>query len=364
MADKNNAMRLFRILEILQKHSDKDHPLSQQDIIRMLWDKYEIHADRKTIKNNIVNLEEMGFDINYAEADRAKGTKKENTVTSHYYMNNEFDDSELRLLIDSVLFSPNISPCQSKQLIEKLQNQSSEYFKSHTKHIACMPSRKSENKQLFHTIDIIDEAISAKKKVTFKHLYYGTDLKLHVARAYNVRTKGPGSEIRWRVSPYQIAMSEGKYYLICTHVHDKIIHIPLDEIIDVEILEEKAQPFNTLIGSNGQPLNLKEYMNEHIFMSSGVPVRARLRILNELVFHVMTDTFGKDITVINPDSKGRIDVEVKAPRDAIFQFAMMHMGAVLVVEPDEIAADIMNIIERNYRRYKRLQRENNSDTNQ
>lgn len=359
MADKNNAMRLFRILEILQKHSDKDHPLSQQDIIRMLWDKYEIHADRKTIKNNIVNLEDMGFDINYAEADRSKGTKKENTVTSHYYMNNEFDDSELRLLIDSVFFSPNISPCQSKQLIEKLQNQSSEYFKSHTKHIACMPSRKSENKQLFHTIDIIDEAISDKKKVTFKHLYYGTDLKLHIARAYNVRTKGPDSEIKWRVSPYQMAMSDGKYYLICSLVHDKIIHIPLDEIIDVEILEEKVQPFNTLIGSNGQPLNLKEYMNEHIFMSSGVPVRARLRLVNNLVFHTVTDTFGKNVTVLNPDSQHQIDVEVKAPKSAIYQFAMKNMLGVTVIEPDEIAKDIMKMLAIAFKNYKSIDDQKN-----
>ena len=344
MADNNNARRLFCILEILKKYTDVDHTLSQQEIIRMLWDLYEIKADRKTIKSNILTLGKLGFDINYAEDKRAEGTKKENTITSKYYMNNEFDDSELRLLIDSVLYSPNISASQSRQLIEKLQNQSNEYFKSHTKHIACMPSRKSDNKQLFHTIDIIDEAISAKKKVTFKHLYYGTDLKLHVARAYNVRTKGPGSEIRWRVSPYQIAMSEGKYYLICTQVHDKIIHIPLDEIIDIDILEEKAQPFNTLIGSNGQPLNLKEYINEHIFMSSGVPVRARLRLVNNLVFRTVTDTFGKNVTVLNPDSQHQIDIEVKAPKSAICQFAMQNLWGVTVLEPDEIADSIRKTI--------------------
>ena len=104
-------------------------------------------------------------------------------------------------------------------------------------------------------------------------------------------------------------------------------------------------------------------MNEHIFMISGEPIRARLRVANTMVFNVITDAFGKDVTVINPDSKGHIDVIVKAPRAAIFQFAMKHMGAVLVVEPDEIATDIMKIIERNYRRYKRLLRENNSDSN-
>ena len=265
MADKNNAMRLFRILEILQKHSDKDHPLSQQDIIRMLWDKYEIHAERKTIKSNLMNLEGMGFDINYDEADRSKNTPKKNTVTSKYYMNNEFTDSELRLLIDSVLYSPYISACQSKQLIQKLQNQSSEYFKSHTKHIALLPSRKSENKQLFHTIDIIDEAITNKKMIAFKHLHYGTDLELHVDRAFNVRTHELGSEIKWRVSPYQMAMCDGKYYLICHHVHDKIVHYRLDRMKDVEILQDmEAKPFKTLIGSHGQNLNLKEYQEHRL----------------------------------------------------------------------------------------------------
>lgn len=360
MADNNNAKRLFCTLEILKKHSDADHRLGQQDIIKLLWDLYEIKADRKTIKSNILNLIDLGYEINYTKTVRNAGKPDENEIWSDYYMDNEFDDSELRLLIDSVLFSPNISPCQSKQLIKKLQNQSSEFFKAHTKHITSMPSRKSDNKQLFHTIDIIDEAITKKKKITFKHIYYGTDLEPHISRAFNTTTDSLGSEIEWRVSPYQMAMSEGKYYLICTHVHDKIIHIPLSEMVDIKILDEKAQPFSELIGSNGQPLDLKEYVKEHIYMCSGVPIRARLRILNKMVFHVVTDTFGKDVTVINPGSKGRIDIEVKAPESAIYQFAMKHIGAVLVLEPDELSAEIMRILARTFKRYQIEQNKKNN----
>ena len=352
MADNNNARRLFCTLEILKKYSDDGHKLSQQDIIKLLWDLYEIKADRKTVKNNILNLIDMGYEINYDTKIRNQGKPGENEIWYNYYMDNEFNDSELRLLIDSVLFSPNISPCQSKELIKKLQDQSNVYFKDHTKHITSMPSRKSDNQQLFLTIEIIDEAITKKKKISFKHMIYGTNLESHIARG------SLGSEIKWRVSPYQMAMSEGKYYLICAHVNDKIVHIPLSEMVDVKILDEKAQPFTELIGSNGQPLNIKEYMKEHIYMCSGEPIRARLRILNELVFHVVTDTFGKDVKVINPDSKGRIDIEVKAPESAIFQFATKYLGCVLVIEPDEIANRMMEVLARTYKRYQIVQNKN------
>ena len=41
----------------------------------------------------------------------------------------EFDDAELRILIDSVLFSKSISTKQAKDLITKLQGLASNFFK-------------------------------------------------------------------------------------------------------------------------------------------------------------------------------------------------------------------------------------------
>lgn len=349
MADNNNARRLFCTLEILKKYSDKDHRLSQQDIIRLLWELYEIDPDRKTVKSNIMSLIDLGYEINYSEKVRNEGTPKENIMWSDYYMDNEFDDSELRLLIDSVFYSPNISASQSRQLITKLQNQSSEYFKSNTKHIAIMPSRKSDNKQLFHTIDVIDEAITNKKMISFKSLYYDTDMELHVNRGHNAFTGEEGSEITLRVSPYQIAMSEGKYYLICHFVHDKIRHYRLDRIKDVSILEDKAKPFKSLKDSNGQSLNLKEYINEHIFMYSGSPVRARLRVWKP-VFNMVVDTFGKDILIVSRE-KNYIDIEVRAPQSAIFQFAKRYMESVVILEPSALADNFRKMLALVYKKY-------------
>lgn len=336
MANNNNARRLFCTLEILKKYSDVDHRLSQNDIKELLADVYHIDADRKTIKSNIQNLIDWGYDIYYSEAVRNAGTPEENTVMSDFYMDNEFADYELRLLIDSILFSPNITANQSKELISKLEKQSNTYFSSHIKHIATMPSRKSENHELYLTIETIDKAISDNRMIKFKHLHYDSKFNLSPAKA------SKGTEIELRVSPYQMAMCDGKYYLICHHVHDKIVHYRLDRMKDVEILQDqKAKPFRTLIGSNGQNLNLKEYMDEHIFMSVGKAERVRLRV-TKLILDSVVDAFGKNARILE-DNGGNIDIMVKATESSVLQFVKRNTPFVTIVEPENLRKDIMDM---------------------
>lgn len=44
------------ILHILQKHSDKEHRLSQHDIQELLASEYGMKVDRKTISRNITTI--------------------------------------------------------------------------------------------------------------------------------------------------------------------------------------------------------------------------------------------------------------------------------------------------------------------
>lgn len=353
MADKKT---ILCILEILKRHSDANHPLGQNVIVDYLMREYGITADRKTVKANIDCLIDCGYCINYSTKktrstpNKRTGEMEDTSMKLGYYLVNDFVDSELRLLIDSVMFSPNIPEKQSKELITKLQGLSSEHFKSRVKHIATMSARKTDNKQLFVIIDLIDEAISTKKKITYKHMFLGTDLEPHIGRAYNVRTKSQGSEIEWKVSPYQMVMNNGKYYLICSDMHKKIRHVKLDEMVEIKILEEAVEPFNSLKDSNGQALNLKEYMREHVLMHTGEAIRAQLRILKPM-FGVVTDTFGKDIKVISTEG-AYIDIIIKAPRRDIYEFALRNMGSVTVIDPDDLADDIMAEMARAFKRYK------------
>ena len=76
--------------------------------------------------------------------------------------------SELRLLIDSLLFSKSIPNKQCTELIEKLESLSNCYFKSSVKHICNLQENQLVNKQLFYNIEILDEAISKGKQVKFR----------------------------------------------------------------------------------------------------------------------------------------------------------------------------------------------------
>ena len=49
------------ILDVLQRYSDADHPLTQQAIIRILRTDYGVEKiDRRSVKANVLSLVDMG----------------------------------------------------------------------------------------------------------------------------------------------------------------------------------------------------------------------------------------------------------------------------------------------------------------
>ena len=179
-------MVTINILNILKKYSDMDHRLTQQDIAAILKKEYYMDVDRKTIKRNLMNLLDLDCGIDYTEIYRKDSKGNDTTICTDWYIQREFTDSELRLLIDSVLFSKNIPYKQCKQLIEKLKGLSNVYFDKKVKHICNLPDNQPRNKELFYTIDVLDEAISQNKKVAFMYNSYGPDKKLHPKRKKNM----------------------------------------------------------------------------------------------------------------------------------------------------------------------------------
>ena len=286
---------IMNILDILRRYSDEDHLLSQREIGELLRNRYGMTADRKAIKRNLMDLVEFGLDIEYTEIARTTpdprtGELAENTILTGFYLVREFTDGELRLLVDGLLFSRHLPHSQCKELVEKLERLSSVYFRSRVGHIAPMPEDRTDNRQLFLNIELLDEAICRNRKISFHYLEYRTDKRQHL------RTRSDGSVREYVVSPYQMAAREGKYYLICNHdSHDNAANYRLDRICDLEVLDEAARPFSSLTGTDGRPLDLAEYMRRHIYMYASGDCRVRLRIAPFLVSDVI-DLFGMDIS--------------------------------------------------------------------
>ena len=342
---------IMNILDILQRYTDEDHRLSQKDIIDILANEYDMKADRKSIRRNIMNLMDCGYEIEYSESirmvpvkdktgkpvlDPKNGEKvmEENSIWSDFYLVRKFTDSELRLLIDGLLFSRHIPYSQCKQLVEKIEDLSSEYFRSRVKYISTLPEDKSDNKALFYNIDQIDEAIRTKRKIRFKYLEYGTDKKMHVKKCED------GSERIYLISPYQMAAREGKYYLICNYdKYDDISNYRVDRIRDIEITDEPWKPFEKLKWANKSRLNLSDYMKKHPYMYSSEDVQVTFRVVLPMISDVI-DLFGTGVRFSDKDETG-VTVTTTTNERAVEQFALNYAPDVMVLRPERLRKKIV-----------------------
>lgn len=309
MIDPPKKMAVLYILEILKRETNEDHRISQKDLLSKLENDYDMRLERKSITRHINDLIDAGYDII--------------SDNGYYLATREFENSELRLIIDSLLFSKNIPQKQCKELIKKLLSFSDRYFDASVKHITTLPARKTDNGQIFYTIGILDEAITQKKKVSFYYTEYRTDKKPHRKRAE-----------RYVVNPYQIAATNSRYYLICsTDKHDNISHYRLDHMEGAEILEETARPIQEITGQE-YGLDLPKHMAEHIYMFSGeskrVTFRADLKIVDQII-----DWFGTDITFTN-ETDTTVDASVIVNEAAMFCWLLQYGSNVEVLSPQSL----------------------------
>lgn len=114
-------MIIINILDILKRYTDENHRLSQREIMDILEREYDMKVDRKAVKRNLMNLIDFGYQVEYSESIRQGKNGEEEIIFTDWYLEKDFTDSELRLLIDSLLFSKHIPYSQCKALIEKLE---------------------------------------------------------------------------------------------------------------------------------------------------------------------------------------------------------------------------------------------------
>lgn len=333
-------MIIINIIDILKKYTDMDHRLTQAEIADILKKEYMMDVDRKTVKRNLMNLLDMGYDIEYTEINKMVPNKKtgvleETSFCTDWYMTREFSNSELRLLIDSLLFSKNIPYKQCKELIEKLIGLSNIYFDKKVRHICNLPDNQPRNKEVFYTIDILDEAISQNKKVSFTYNSYGTDKKLH-----------PRREEPYIINPYQMVATNGNYYLICNYdKYDNVVNYRVDKITNIKILDEPRKNVKELLDGE---INLPKHMAEHIYMFSGESIRAKFKAKNYLIDHIV-DWFGMDVKILPIDDEECM-IEVNVNKEAFFCWAMQYGAHVEVMEPNDmrerIAATVRQLNEK------------------
>ena len=328
---------IMNILDILRRYSDADHRLSQKDIIDILQTEYEMFADRKAIKRNLMNLIDFGYNLEFSESVRRNKDGEEEVIYTDWYLEREFSDAELRLLIDSLLFSKHIPYSRCKELIEKIEGLSNRYFKSKVRHVRNLPVDQPQNAELFYTIEILDEAIERNRQVVFHYGDYGTDKNLHL------RERKDGKPREYLVNPYQMVATNGRYYLIANvERHDNISHYRVDHIRDIEITDTPAKPQRKVEGlENG--LDLPKHMAEHVYMFAGESQRVIMRTTPGMAGELI-DWFGSGVT-FSDETETSVIAHVTANLQAMRFWALQYAPYVTVLAPQSLVDTVKKDLE-------------------
>ena len=313
-------LAIIRILQILEKYSDSDHPLTQDEILNKLDSLYGIELERKAVGNTIAILKEMFEKDSMLKNPSSAIELESNKRRGSYFNKRLFEEAEIRLLIDSVLASKHISGKFSTDLIEKLCSLSNKYFLTHVKHIHSVKDwNKTDNKSLFYNIETVDEAIEKGRQIIFDYNKYGTDKKLHKTYTHVA-------------SPYQLILHNQKYYLmILSEKWKNIGYFRLDRITNMEILEdEPLTPLRSIDGyKNG--LDYKKIASSLPYMFTDEIEKITL-LADEGVVDDIIDWFGKDVK-FEDAGEGKVKATLMASPMAMECWAMQYLNFVEILTP-------------------------------
>ena len=318
-------LALIRIWQILEEHSDQDHPLTQEDIAAKLESEYGIVIERKAIGRNISLLKEAGIDIGSGR-------------TGSYLECRTFEDAELHMLIDGVLSSKYITAKHSADMIERLCGLSNKYFRANVGHIHSVNDwYKTSNQSLFYNIELIDTAIEEGKQVHYDYNKYGIDKKLHKSS-------------HQYVSPYLMILHNQRYYLMAySEYWGNMVFHRLDRITDMVVSDKKATPVRDVPGYEGG-IDYRELSSAMPYMYTDRPERIDF-IADAGTIDQVIDWFGSDVRIMKTEEKNKVRVSVKASPNAMVHWAMQYIDHVEIVSPASLRARVKEALENGLKKY-------------
>ena len=336
-------MLTLQILDVLNKHSDAEHRLSQRDIAELLEKEHGTRADRGTIKRLLMQLHDYGYDIEWAEIPRKDARGEEANLCTGFYIQRLFDSSQLRLLIDSLFFSRYVPKSAAREMIDKLRSLTSRHFKAGVSSMTGLQDRALANPQLFYTIEVLDEAISSEVQVSFLYLSPGPD------KMMRPRTDRLGRVLRYTVTPYRLVAANGWHYLIANHArHRNISHLRVDRMAEVTLTDKKAKPLREVEGME-QGLRLPEHMAEHIYMFSGPSAEVSFTAPPGMMDSIL-DWFGSGVNV-QQQSNDLIRVSVRVNLAAMRCWALQYARHITLLSPESLVKEVRQDLEESARRY-------------
>ncbi len=312
----NQKLKIFYILDYLQKNSHEDHPVRASELISMLQSSHNIQCDRKTVYSDIAALQDYGVDI----------VSLPGKYGGYYIASRNFELPELKLLIDAVQSSRYLTEKKSRELIEKLCNQCNEHDASLMKRNVLVSGRvRTMNESIYYNVDAIQGAISQNVQIRFR--YFDWDF---------------GGQRRYRdkpyiASPYGLCQDNEFCYLLALSQRHGITSYRVDRMAQIQLTEEPRLPCPELTGKA-----LHEHANRLFQMFSGDSTNVKLRFHRSLM-NVVIDRFGPD-TMLIPEDEDYFSFTVNVAVSPMFLSWLIGFGAkAKVLYPESVVQQVREL---------------------
>jgi len=313
----NQKQKILFIMDYLQKHSHKDHPVKTADLIKMLKN-HDIEADRKTIYSDIEALQEYGLDI-VSIAGRNGG----------YYIAapREFELPELKLLIDAVLSSRYLTENKSRILAKKLcqlcgTDKEAELIQ---RNMIVSGRVKSMNETILVNVDTIQEAITTDKQISFRYF----DWDINGQRKYR--------EKEYLASPYGLCQDNENCYMLAYTDRYGVTSFRVDRMSHIDLTGNKRTKCPELTGKA-----LIEHANRLFQMFSGDTVGVKIRFHRELV-NAVFDRFGREIMLV-PEGEDYFNITVPVAVSPMFLSWVIGFGnKAKILYPPQVVAQYQKL---------------------
>ena len=306
--------KLLSLIGILEKETDPKQGLSMPQIIERLSER-GISAERKSIYRDFKTLRDAGFDI------KTLPTRP----VQYVLVRTELGFDEVMMLIDIVQSCRFITERKSNQLVKSLKDLVSDRErKLLDKRVHVQGRVKSVSESVFHSVDIIHEALQRKRKIEFLYFSYGTNLKRSARHAGK----------RYELTPAKVVYADNNYYLAAyddAEARMKTFRIDRMELLQVSdaVATRCAEIAN---------YEYEDFAYQSFGMFHGDPVAVTLHV-NASMMDTIVDRFGRQVEVAaSAPEYAEVRVRVrKSPQ--FFGWIAGLNGGVTIQAPRKLAVE-------------------------
>ena len=301
-------LNILYLMRVFSEKTDEAHPMSVKDLISYL-ESLGIHAERKTIYDDIETLRVFGMDI----------MNRRERPSGFYLASREFETAELKLLVDAVQFS-------SIYQANDLQRQA-----------IVLDQVKNTNESIYYNVDEIHRAISQNRQISFQYTEWTVSKERHLKKG----------GARYQISPWQMIWQDGNYYLIGVDEKSGIVkHYRVDKMLKI-LTENEAR--------NGAELFRKfdsaRFAAGTFGMFGGREEKVNLEFENHLV-GVMIDRFGQDIMIMSKDNEHSV-TRVQVNVSTQFYGWLAALGnSVRVISPENVRKEYRDFLRKALENYE------------